>query len=175
MKWVTRGAAVAVVPYFLLQSIPRILGWAPAGYIDLKKLNVFESPFNRGALQSAIDVDNPDLSNLIYVPNRNLMDLGNDIILYEKQPTRVVPGETKLIFIPWKSCRPRLPGRIGAFSLPGEETCQLKMDPATIGLYQRLKARHVFRRCNPSEIQHSRDHIGTTPRSQLEFPKSFVI
>lgn len=75
-----------------------LVGQPPTAYIDVKKVNIFESPFNRGAIQSAIDVDNPEMSNLIYVPNRNLMDLGNDIILYEKQPTRVVQGETKLLY-----------------------------------------------------------------------------
>lgn len=75
-----------------------LVGTGPGAYIDIKKLNIFESPFNRGALQTALDVDNPEMSNLIYVPNRNLMDLGNDIILYEKQPTRVIQGESKLLY-----------------------------------------------------------------------------
>ena len=35
MKWVTRGTAVAVVPYFLLQSLPRLSGLVPEGYIDI--------------------------------------------------------------------------------------------------------------------------------------------
>jgi PAS domain S-box-containing protein len=34
MKWVTRGTALAVVPYFVLQSIPRLSGLAPDTYID---------------------------------------------------------------------------------------------------------------------------------------------
>src|SRR6185295_7459816 len=34
MKWVTRGTALAVVPYFVLQSIPRLYGWVPQTYID---------------------------------------------------------------------------------------------------------------------------------------------
>src|SRR5436309_3621150 len=34
MKWVTRGTAVAVIPYFLLQSLPRLSGLVPEGYID---------------------------------------------------------------------------------------------------------------------------------------------
>ena len=35
MKWVTRGTAVAVIPYFLLQSLPRLSGLVPEGYIDI--------------------------------------------------------------------------------------------------------------------------------------------
>ena len=34
MKWVTRGTALAVVPYFVLQSIPRLSGSAPDIYVD---------------------------------------------------------------------------------------------------------------------------------------------
>lgn len=34
MKWVTRGTAVAVLPYFVLQSIPRLSGAAAQTYID---------------------------------------------------------------------------------------------------------------------------------------------
>src|SRR6266571_863805 len=35
MKWVTRGTTIAVVPYFLLQSLPRLSGVVPEGYIDI--------------------------------------------------------------------------------------------------------------------------------------------
>src|SRR5215471_11291690 len=34
MKWVTRGTALAVIPYFVFQSIPRLSGAAPETYID---------------------------------------------------------------------------------------------------------------------------------------------
>lgn len=34
MKWVTRGTAVAVLPYFVLQSVPRLAGVVPEGYVD---------------------------------------------------------------------------------------------------------------------------------------------
>ena len=34
MKWVTRGTALAVVPYFVLQSITRLSGAAPDTYVD---------------------------------------------------------------------------------------------------------------------------------------------
>jgi len=34
MKWVTRGTALAVVPYFVLQSIPRLAGFVSQNYID---------------------------------------------------------------------------------------------------------------------------------------------
>jgi signal transduction histidine kinase len=35
MKWVTRGTALAVLPYFLFQSAPRLFGLTPATYVDL--------------------------------------------------------------------------------------------------------------------------------------------
>jgi hypothetical protein len=34
MKWVTRGTAIAILPYFLLQTIPRIAGIAPKSWAD---------------------------------------------------------------------------------------------------------------------------------------------
>jgi two-component system NtrC family sensor kinase len=34
MKWVTRGTAIAVLPYFVLQSVPRLWGVVPSNYID---------------------------------------------------------------------------------------------------------------------------------------------
>src|SRR5215471_677669 len=34
LKWVTRGSALAVIPYFVFQSIPRLSGAAPETYID---------------------------------------------------------------------------------------------------------------------------------------------
>ena len=34
MKWVTRGTALAVVPYFVFQSIPRLAGFAPETMVD---------------------------------------------------------------------------------------------------------------------------------------------
>ncbi len=55
-----------------------------------KDLKLFESPFKRGALKTATDLDNPDLTNLIYVPSHSLQDLGTDILLYEKEPTRLI-------------------------------------------------------------------------------------
>ncbi|HLX59947.1 MAG TPA: hypothetical protein VKX17_01575 [Planctomycetota bacterium] len=59
------------------------------GYIDMKRINLFESPFNRGALAAPQDVDNADLTNLVYVANHTLQDLGSEILMYEKQPTRL--------------------------------------------------------------------------------------
>jgi two-component system NtrC family sensor kinase len=35
MKWVTRGTALAVVPYFLLQALPRMLGMLPETYFGM--------------------------------------------------------------------------------------------------------------------------------------------
>ena len=34
LKWVTRGSALAVIPYFVFQSIPRLSGLAPETYVD---------------------------------------------------------------------------------------------------------------------------------------------
>jgi hypothetical protein len=60
------------------------------GYIDKKDLTVFESPFKRGKLAETTDVDNPDLSNLIYVPQHALNDMGKTVLLYEKEPTKLI-------------------------------------------------------------------------------------
>jgi PAS domain S-box-containing protein len=38
MKWVTRGTALAVLPYFLFQSVPRVLGYVPGAQADLALL-----------------------------------------------------------------------------------------------------------------------------------------
>lgn len=35
MKWVTRGTAIAVLPYFAFQSVPRLLGFVPGPTSDL--------------------------------------------------------------------------------------------------------------------------------------------
>lgn len=35
MKWVARGTALAVFPYLVLQSVPRLLGFAPGAWADL--------------------------------------------------------------------------------------------------------------------------------------------
>ncbi|MGD0091990.1 MAG: hypothetical protein ABSE73_18920, partial [Planctomycetota bacterium] len=64
------------------------------GYLDLgedRRLRLFESPFKRGAVKVPQDVDNPDLTNLVYIPNHLLQDLGTDILLYEKEPTKLIP------------------------------------------------------------------------------------
>ena len=55
----------------------------------MKRIGLFESPFNRGAIQAPQDVDNPDLTNMVYVPSHSLQDLGNEILMCEKQPTRL--------------------------------------------------------------------------------------
>jgi hypothetical protein len=41
-------------------------------------------------LKTPQDIDNPALSNLIYVPRHSLQGLGSEIILYEKEPTCLV-------------------------------------------------------------------------------------
>ncbi len=48
MKWVTRGTAIAVVPYFLLQSVPRLSGAVPATYVDLSILPLVLIPVSFG-------------------------------------------------------------------------------------------------------------------------------
>src|SRR2546425_4031748 len=46
MKWVTRGTAIAVIPYFVLQSVPRLSGVVPATYIDLSILPLVLIPIS---------------------------------------------------------------------------------------------------------------------------------
>jgi signal transduction histidine kinase len=48
MKWVTRGTALAVVPYFVLQSIPRLLGSVPGTYTDFAILPLVLIPISFG-------------------------------------------------------------------------------------------------------------------------------
>jgi len=55
-----------------------------------KDLKVFESPFKRGAIKSVQDIDSADLTNMVYVPSRSLQDLGSDILIYEKEPTKLI-------------------------------------------------------------------------------------
>jgi hypothetical protein len=70
-------------------------------YVDKNWRAIFESPFARGALQTPADLDNPDLTNLVYIPTRTVLDMGSEVILYEKQPTRLEIGDlgmaTKLL------------------------------------------------------------------------------
>jgi two-component system NtrC family sensor kinase len=48
MKWVTRGTAVAVLPYFILQSIPRLSGAAAQTYIDFAIFPLILIPISFG-------------------------------------------------------------------------------------------------------------------------------
>src|SRR5262245_26198596 len=48
MKWVTRGTALAVVPYFVFQSIPRLLGSVPETYVDFAILPLVLMPISFG-------------------------------------------------------------------------------------------------------------------------------
>lgn len=78
---------------------PQLSDLLSVNYISPVRINVFESPFNRGAVQTAPDIDNPDLTNLVYLPNHSMLDLGNEILLYEKQPTRLEEkGDGKLLY-----------------------------------------------------------------------------
>ena len=56
----------------------------------IQDLSVFESPFSRGMVKTPQDVDDPVKTNLIYVPGHSLMDEGGQILLYEKDPTRLI-------------------------------------------------------------------------------------
>ena len=77
---------------------PQLSDLLSTNYIDPKHITIFESPFNRGALQTPQDIDNPDLTNIIYLPNRTLLDLGNEIMAYERQPTRLEKGDGRLLY-----------------------------------------------------------------------------
>jgi two-component system, NtrC family, sensor kinase len=48
MKWVTRGTALAVIPYFLFQSIPRLSGAAPETYVDFAIFPLILIPISFG-------------------------------------------------------------------------------------------------------------------------------
>ena len=48
LKWVTRGTAVAVIPYFLFQSLPRLFGAVPLEYADLAVLPFALIPISFG-------------------------------------------------------------------------------------------------------------------------------
>ena len=48
MKWVTRGTALAVVPYFVFQSIPRVSGLVPETYVDFAILPLVLVPVSFG-------------------------------------------------------------------------------------------------------------------------------
>lgn len=67
---------------------------------DKTDLRIFESSFKRRNVSNSQDIDNPELTNLVYVPNKSLQDLGKDILLYEKEPTKLVKSAdgSKLLF-----------------------------------------------------------------------------
>ena len=48
MKWVTRGTAVAVVPYFLFQSLPRVFGFVPSELADVAVFPLVFIPISFG-------------------------------------------------------------------------------------------------------------------------------
>ncbi len=66
---------------------------------DKGDLKIFESPFKRNVVNLPQDIDNSDLTNLVYVPGKSLQDLAKDIILYEREPTLLVKSNdgTKLL------------------------------------------------------------------------------
>jgi len=60
MKWVTRGTAMAVLPYFLLQTIPRVAGIVPDMWVDVSIFPLIFIPASFGyAIQNyrLMDVD----------------------------------------------------------------------------------------------------------------------
>ncbi len=48
MKWVTRGTALAVIPYFVLQSVPRLWGFIPEAYVDFAVFPLILVPISFG-------------------------------------------------------------------------------------------------------------------------------
>ena len=48
MKWVTRGTVVAVVPYFLFQSLPRVFGFVPPEVADASVVPLVFIPISFG-------------------------------------------------------------------------------------------------------------------------------
>ncbi|HYR42110.1 MAG TPA: ATP-binding protein [Terriglobia bacterium] len=48
MKWVTRGTALAVIPYFVLQSVPRLSGMVPDAYVDFSIFPLVLIPISFG-------------------------------------------------------------------------------------------------------------------------------
>lgn len=90
-----------------------------------KDLSLFESPFKRGAVKQIQDIDSPEFTNLIYVPSRSLQDLGDDILVYEKEPTKLIQTrdgmklfhhiitlDGKKSFLPTASLERRLAGKL---------------------------------------------------------------
>lgn len=80
--------------------LPPALSDLYEGYIKKEDLKAFESPFRRGALKgSPQELDNPEMTNLVYVPGRSLQGLGSDVLVYEKEPTKLLatPDGTRLV------------------------------------------------------------------------------
>ena len=48
LKWVTRGTVLAAVPYFLFQSLPRVLGFVPSEFADVALLPLVFIPLSFG-------------------------------------------------------------------------------------------------------------------------------
>jgi hypothetical protein len=67
---------------------------------DKNDMHIFESPFKRKSVNNPSDIDNPELTNVVYVPSKSLQDLGKDILLYEKEPTKLVRSQdgSKLLY-----------------------------------------------------------------------------
>lgn len=59
-------------------------------FIPLDRISeVFSSPFNPGAVKTWSDVDVVEKTNLEYVPDHDLTDLSDGILVYEHRPTSV--------------------------------------------------------------------------------------
>src|SRR5262249_56414222 len=48
LKWVTRGSALAVIPYFVFQSIPRVSGLTSETYVDFAIFTLVLIPISFG-------------------------------------------------------------------------------------------------------------------------------
>ncbi|MCZ7645743.1 MAG: DUF3352 domain-containing protein [Planctomycetota bacterium] len=59
------------------------------GYVRVEDLAVFESPFKKGAVKRAEDVDDIEKTNLVYLPGRSLQDMSDQIMLFEIRPTGI--------------------------------------------------------------------------------------
>ncbi|MCX7803695.1 MAG: DUF3352 domain-containing protein [Planctomycetota bacterium] len=53
----------------------------------ISDIKVFESPLKPGAVRTAVDIDDPEKSNLKYIPGRGIQDMSEEILLYEVSPT----------------------------------------------------------------------------------------
>lgn len=69
---------------------PQQLSELVPAYISFNDFRrVFNSPFNPDKVVRPQDVDDPEKTNLVYVPGRALQDLSKEVMLFEVQPTKI--------------------------------------------------------------------------------------